>query len=61
MAQILLAYGLSKEIVTIIMRLYKNTTVNFRSPDADTDYLDIVAGGLQEIYYSQPYTSLFSA
>ena len=27
--------------------LYKNTKVNIRSPDGDTDYFDIVAGVLQ--------------
>ena len=47
MEQILLAYGLPKETVTAIMMLYKNTKVKVHSPDGDTDYLNIVAGGLQ--------------
>ena len=47
MEQILLAYGLLKETVAAIMMVYKNTKVNVRSPDEDTDYLDIVAGVLQ--------------
>ena len=29
------------------MILYKNTKVKVRSPDGDTNYFDIVAGGLQ--------------
>ena len=29
------------------MMLYKNTNVKVRSPDGDTDFLDIVAGVLQ--------------
>ena len=45
--QILFAYGLPKETVTAIMMLYRNTKVKVRSPDGDTDYLDIVAGVLQ--------------
>ena len=45
--QILLAYGLPKEIVSTIMILYWNTKVKVRSPDGDTDYFDIVAGVLQ--------------
>ena len=44
MEQILLAYGLPKEIVEAIMILYRNTKVKLRSPDGDTDYFDIVAG-----------------
>ena len=47
MEQILLAYGLPKETVAAIMTLYKNTKVKVRSPDGDTHYFDIVAGGLQ--------------
>ena len=47
MEQILLAYGLPKEIVTAIMILYRNTKVKVRSPDGDTDYFNIVAGVLQ--------------
>ena len=47
MKQILLAYGLPKETVSVIMMLYRNTKVKVRSPDGDTDYFDIVAGVLQ--------------
>ena len=47
MEQILLAYSLPKETVTAIMMLYRNTKVNVRSLDGDTDYFDIVAGELQ--------------
>ena len=47
MEQILLAYSLPKETVVVIMILYRNTKVNVRSPDGDTDYFDIVAGVLQ--------------
>ena len=47
MEQILLAYGLSKETVAAITILYKNTKVKIRSPDGDTEYVDIVAGALQ--------------
>ena len=45
--QILLAYGTPKETVAAITILYRNTKVNVRSPDRDTDYFDIVAGVLQ--------------
>ena len=45
--QILLAYGLPKEIVTAIMMLYRNKKVKVRLPNGDTDYFDIVAGVLQ--------------
>ena len=45
--QMLHAYGLLKETVAAIMMLYKNTKVKVRSPNGDTDYLDIVAGVLQ--------------
>ena len=47
MKQILLAYGMPKETVAVITILYRNTKVKVRSPDADTDYFDIVAGVLQ--------------
>ena len=47
MEQILLAYGLPKEIVAAITILYRNTKVEVRSPDGDTEYFDIVAGVLQ--------------
>ena len=47
MEQILLAYGLPKETIAVIMMLYRNTKVNVRSLDEDTDYFDIEAGVLQ--------------
>ena len=45
--QILQAYGLPKETVAAITILYRNTKVKVRSPDRDTEYLDIVVGVLQ--------------
>ena len=54
MEQILLAYGISKETVAVIMVLNRNTKVKVRSPDGDTDYFDIVAGILQRDILS-PY------
>ena len=47
MEQILLAYGIPKETVAAITILYRNTKVKVRSPDGDTEYVDIVAGVLQ--------------
>ena len=47
MKQILLAYGVLKEIVAAITILNRNTKVKVRSPDGDTEYFDIVAGVLQ--------------
>ena len=47
MELILLAYGLPKETVAVIMILDRNTKVKVRSPDGDTEYFDIVAGVLQ--------------
>ena len=47
MEQILLTYSLPKETVAAIMILYRNTKVKVRSPDGETDYIDIVAGVLQ--------------
>ena len=47
MEQLLLAYGLPKETVAAITILYRNTKVKVRSPDGDTEYIDIVAGVLQ--------------
>ena len=36
--------------------LYRNTKINARSPDGDTDYFDILAGGLQgEILSPYPF------
>ena len=45
--QILLAYGLIKKTVAAIMMLYRNTKVEVRFPDGDTDYFDRVEGVLQ--------------
>ena len=47
MEQILPAYGLPKETVSAITRLYRNTKVKVHSPDGDTDFFDIVAGVLE--------------
>ena len=46
MEQILLGYGIPKETVTAIMMLYKNTKVNVRSLDGDTDDFNNVANVL---------------
>ena len=54
MEQILLAYGLPKEIIAAITIFYRNTKVKVRSPDGDTEYFDIVAGVLQG-YTLAPY------
>ena len=47
MEQIQLAYDLPEETVAAIMSLYRNTKVEVRSPDGDTEYFNIVAGVLQ--------------
>ena len=47
MEQLLLAYGLPKENLTVIMIFYKNTKVKVRSLDEDTDFFGIVAGVLK--------------
>ena len=47
MEQILLAYGLPEQTVEALMMAYRNTNVNVRSQDGDTDYLDIRPGVLQ--------------
>ena len=47
MEQILQAYGVPKETITVIMILYRNTKVKVHSTDGDTEYLDIVARVLQ--------------
>ena len=46
MDEILLAYGLPKETVAVIMMLYKTTKVKIRSADEGTYFFDIVAGVL---------------
>ena len=47
MEQILQAYGLSKEVIFAILKLYKSTKAMVQSHDGDTDYFDIVPGILQ--------------
>ena len=47
MGRILLAIGLPKETVAVVMMVYRNTKVKARFPGGGTDYLDIVAGVLQ--------------
>ena len=59
MEQILLAYGLSKETVEAIMKLYKITKVKVHSPYGDTVYIDIVAGVLKR--YTLASYMVFSA
>ena len=44
MEQILLTYSLTKETVTTIMMLYRNTKVKVCFLVGDTDYFDIIAG-----------------
>ena len=46
MEQVLLAYGLPKEII-IIMMLYKNMKAIVHSLDGDTNVFSIVTGVLQ--------------
>ena len=48
MEQILLAYCLPKETVAAITILYRNTKVKVRSPNGDTEYINIVVGVLEE-------------
>ena len=47
MEQILLAYGLPRETIIVIMMCYKNMKVKVCSSDGDTDFFDIVADELQ--------------
>ena len=48
MEQILLAYGLQKETITVIMMMpYKNMKTMIHSPDGDTDFFDIITGVLK--------------
>ena len=47
MEQIVLAYGLPRETIAVIMRLYKNIKVKVRSPGRSTDFFDIIEGVLQ--------------
>ena len=43
MEQILLVYSLPKDTITATMMLNKNTKATVRSPDDDTNFLNIVA------------------
>ena len=47
MEQILQAYGIPNKIIKAIIIMYKNTQVFVRSPDANTEFFDIIAGILQ--------------
>ena len=47
MEQILLAYGLPKETDKAITMPSSNTKVKVRTPDADSEFFDTVAGVLQ--------------
>ena len=47
MKQILFAYGRSKETVTAIMMIFKNTKAVVHSPNSNTNFFDIVPGVLQ--------------
>ena len=49
MEQILLAYDLPKETIIFIMMFYKIIKEMLRSPNANDDFFDIVAGFLQYI------------
>ena len=46
MEKIYIAYGILKEIVTVILILYRNTKSMTRSPDGDTEFFHILAGVL---------------
>ena len=54
MEQMLLAYSLPREAFAAKMMLYKNTKVKVHSPDGDTNFFDIVTGGLKVEAYT-PY------
>ena len=43
MEQMLLAYGIPKEALTVISIVYKNSKVMARSLDGDTDFFDLVS------------------
>ena len=47
MENILIIYGIHKDIVNAIMMLYRNTSAMVRSPDGDTPYFEITTGVLQ--------------
>ena len=47
MEQILLTYGLFKEIITDILMLYKNMKAMIHFLIGDTDFLNIIVGVLQ--------------
>ena len=48
MEQLLLSYGVPKEIPTAIMIHFKSKKAMVRTPDGDTDFFDIVAEFLQK-------------
>ena len=48
MEQIILKYGLPKEIISTMRILYQNMEVVVPSPDTKTDFFNVVAGVLQE-------------
>ena len=43
----IIVYGLSKQNVTAIMMIFKNTKATVQSPDVHSDFFDIVIGVLQ--------------
>ena len=47
MQNILIIYGIPKDIVNAIMMLYSNTSAMARSPHGDTSYFEITTGLLQ--------------
>ena len=47
MLKILAAYGIPKQIVDAIGKMYENTKARVVSPDGETDLFDILAGVLQ--------------
>ena len=47
MENILIIYGIPKDVVNAIMMLYRNTSAMVRSPDGDTPYFEITTGVLQ--------------
>ena len=57
MEQILEAYSIPDEIIKAIMIMYKNTQTFVRSPDDDTEFLDIIAGDCKEILLNLTFLS----
>ena len=53
MEQILLAYELPKEIVTVVIMVYKNTKAMVYSPDGDTNFnnaAEVLQGDISALY-----------